>query len=84
MNTDLDICTVLRDEAKCQVLSACEISRRTGLNLAGVSRTLKGQSRPRTDTVFRILAALGHDLTWLQGQLDKLKTRKETDGVAQV
>ncbi len=53
-----DLMIALRNVAEA-IGGVSELARRTGLNRAGLSRTLSTQNTPKIDTVHKILTACG-------------------------
>lgn len=58
-------------------ISQSELSRKSGVPQATISRTLKGATSPETDTIRRLAAALGVTFDWLNEGIQP-KHRTET------
>lgn len=74
--------TRLNEALKVRKISAAELSRRTGIDQAAISRYKKAEYAPKSKSVFDIARALGVNPTWLLGfSDDMLYKMSESDAV---
>lgn len=73
--------TRLNEALKIRKVSAAELSRRTGIDQAAISRYKKGEYAPKSKSVFDIARVLGVDPAWLLGfSDDMLHKTSSSDG----